>query len=295
MNITTSRRPSIPSSIEENKLDTASIASEVTLMTYSDEKAKCIKEEFFKRMEQQTCKLSIEEKEALLREVQLEQEEKFERLKEIADDEQQQKQQQKKKKNSPLEDFFERDFFERLDAFQSEQKKKLIEEAIDNGNTTAAAKQQVTFDRGPQEPEFQHRRGNLWELNASFRSVTTTKHKNSTTALQQHRSSPREDNSYSSDALSKSSRSNDENRERIQELIGLKLQVANQQATIDTLSTKLHNASVKEQDLEAKYTSLEAKYSDLLSENNKLKLMLMKREEDVAFALFGPPCTPLLE
>lgn len=91
------RRPSIPTSIHQkisaldkyldddysstrsNNFDyeDQSVVSEVTLMTYSDEKANLIKEEFFKRMKRQTKTLTLDEKKALLMEIQQDAEEIF--------------------------------------------------------------------------------------------------------------------------------------------------------------------------------------------------------------------------
>lgn len=80
------RRSSIPTSIcvddeldeggedhnyDLNKGDELSVVSEVTLMTYSEEKAGIIKEEFFKRLEEQQRDLTLEEKHKLFLEIQL--------------------------------------------------------------------------------------------------------------------------------------------------------------------------------------------------------------------------------
>ena len=61
--------------------DSSSVVSEVTLMTYSNEEAAIIKEEFIKQlkltMKQTTKQLSLAEKEVLLHEIKEEQEQKF--------------------------------------------------------------------------------------------------------------------------------------------------------------------------------------------------------------------------
>lgn len=54
--------------------------SEVTLRTYSDEKADMIQQEYYMRMKLQTRKLSMEEKRSLVSEIEREQEPKFRRL-----------------------------------------------------------------------------------------------------------------------------------------------------------------------------------------------------------------------
>ena len=64
---------------DNESLSGSSLVSEVTMMTYSKERANMIKEEFFVRIRQETKSLTLQEKKALLEEIQDEQDEKFRR------------------------------------------------------------------------------------------------------------------------------------------------------------------------------------------------------------------------
>lgn len=68
----------------DEEIDAISVVSEVTMMTYTDEKTSMIKEMFFQRIREQSKSrvLTFEEKEKILRDIKIEQDETFRRLRE---------------------------------------------------------------------------------------------------------------------------------------------------------------------------------------------------------------------
>ena len=211
------RRSSIPTSIclddeldEEgddhnygvNKGDELSVVSEVTLMTYSEEKASIIKEEFFKRLREQQRDLTLEEKQKLFLEIQQEKEETFKLLDAL----------QKKR---------QRETDELLKIEENKAQDETPRNAINRRK-----------DKYAQSKES-------W-LTSSFTSTATRKHRNSIgnqdySPQEQEALEEGEDEDIDISSL----------KHGIDDIIELKLIVANQQATIDTLSTKLHRAKTK--------------------------------------------------
>lgn len=149
--------------------------SEVTLMTYSDEKADMIQQEYYRRMKLQTRKLSTEEKRSLVSEIEREQEPKFRRL-----------------SNCEYEE-------------ETEQENWILK--VDNG-------------------------------------LSNSKTTNST---------------------------KDGHDAYINEIIELKLLVANQQATIDTLSSNLHNLTLSD--------GRQSRVQDLVIENAKFAAQIKEHQE----------------
>eukprot|EP00581_Thalassiosira_minuscula_P033300 CAMPEP_0183787018 /NCGR_PEP_ID=MMETSP0739-20130205/67326_1 /TAXON_ID=385413 /ORGANISM="Thalassiosira miniscula, Strain CCMP1093" /LENGTH=532 /DNA_ID=CAMNT_0026031087 /DNA_START=448 /DNA_END=2043 /DNA_ORIENTATION=- len=68
-----------PGDAAEDCQSTNSLMSEVTFMTYSDEKAEMIRDEFFRQVKLQTKALSVQERESLLERVEREQKIKFDK------------------------------------------------------------------------------------------------------------------------------------------------------------------------------------------------------------------------
>ena len=178
------RRPSIPTSIHQrisaldkyldddysstrsnNNFDyeDQSVVSEVTLMTYSDEKANLIKEEFFKRMKRQTNKtLTLDEKKALLIEIQQDAEGIF--LSRHAEIQQQKKRQTDIQKQRRISQ----------DSNICWQDKEEVEENEDGDASIEGEQEQQNMQQRIQS-SLERRKNSLAE---SFSSVMTAKHCN---------------------------------------------------------------------------------------------------------------------
>jgi len=329
--MTTPGRPSIPTSIDGLR---HSFVSECSLMTYSEEKAELVKEAFFQRLRQ--CNnidiraLSIEQKEALLRQVQSEQEEIFTKRK---------REERRKRRN----DAEKRDFFDRLNSLRLKEeqqqqqygngskrrlsqededgesdddddddvdvdliidKMKVLEAEVCATREEAKLRASSTSDHSAQNnlkrrDEKPKRNSDL--LTSSFGSIRTIKHINfqrtgsmpTTTVVQDAELmeekavaiSPRKFGRQRSDGTAVISCGDQEapqqqvghivwpqeqetkesllpvvastfiNQVCINDLIDLKIQSTNQQATIDTLSTKLHNLELANRQQAATETS----------------------------------------
>jgi len=88
---------------DNESLSGSSLVSEVTMMTYSKERANMIKEEFFVRIRQETKSLTLQEKKALLEEIQDEQDEKFRRQIKIEKEKRKEEERQKMMANEQKE------------------------------------------------------------------------------------------------------------------------------------------------------------------------------------------------
>jgi len=312
------RRPSIPWEIEntnyinsnnktDNLLDDSlrsntdqSMVSEVTFMTYSDEKANIIKEEFFKRMNEYEIskkeELTYEEKKVLLQEISNNAEEMLQnRIKK-------QKKEKPKQRRISQESNIDWNTVDDSgtsrkdcpDMKEEEQlcvpKKKSLTESLtsimtmkrrnsicsnDNDNnkvnetwpsivcspqdylrTSSGGKKKKIggrinegFQEEPDEVAWQH-----WQ-----------KHD----ASHDQASSP-QDRQHDDTAST---------RLNIDEMIELKLLLANQQATIDTLSTKLHNLEVKCNQYQLKSNEDESRIHKLEEENRTLSRQLSMYQE----------------
>lgn len=227
------RRSSIPTSIclddeldEEgedhnygvNKGDELSVVSEVTLMTYSEEKTSIIKEEFFKRLREQQRDLTLEEKHKLFLEIQQEKEETFRLLDEL-----------QKKRQRETDELLQRE-----------------NKAQDETPRNAINRRK---DKYAQSKES-------W-LTSSFTSTATRKHRNSMDVVGNQDYCPQEQ-----EALEEGEDEDEDIDIRslkhgIDDIIELKLIVANQQATIDTLSTKLHRSKTKNMEDQSRIQTLQ--------------------------------------
>mmetsp|Transcript_11631 Transcript_11631/g.25495 ORF Transcript_11631/g.25495 Transcript_11631/m.25495 type:complete len:470 (-) Transcript_11631:434-1843(-) len=326
------RPPPIPSSIHqmanrayECDSSDGSVVSEVTMMTYSDEKAEMIKKEFLRRIKQQTKRLTLPEKQSLLSEILAEQEVKFK----------QQKEDQKQKKVQM--DATDRSGFFEKRLLQSDDNEEGGGIDDSGGNfSDETRKQSTTTMRGiecrrassardlsqAREASFapSSRRGSL----VSFSSTRTMKYCNSNISKQNWRQDRAETQAPCSNAnlikvdaraftsylprrreycpqeshkiqreiqdrpqekeptergitegtevTSETSRT----KAHIDDIIELKLLVANQQATIDTVSSKLHNFELANRQ---RTTNEASKISNLEAENRNLAAQLNESRE----------------
>ena len=318
------RRPSIPWEIEntnyinpknktDNLLDDSlrsntdqSMVSEVTFMTYSDEKANIIKEEFFKRMNEYEIskkeELTYEEKKILLQEISNNAEEMLQnriKKKKIEKPRQRRVSQESNidwntvddsgtsgkdgpdmKKDEQLCVPKKKSLTESLTSIMTMKRRNSIcSNDNDNNKVNEMWPSMVSsppqdyprpsggdnkkkiggrinegFQEEPDEVAWQH-----WQNHAASRD----------------RASPPQYMQHNDDTVS--------TRINIDEMIELKLLTANQQATIDTLSTKLHNLEVKCNQYQSKLNEDESRMHKLEEENRALsRQMSMYQERESA-------------
>ena len=339
------RCTSIPTHI--NRLDQSenesSIVSEVTLMTYSEEKQSAVKMAFFQRMRHEQKirgnQLTMEEKEQLLREVQLEQEHKFQEQEHKF-----QEQDGNKKQHS--------DLLERLHALKNMQQQPMEEKTnCQTVQITFMSKAMANSTPNSTDAERMAQEGNMSRpgirsakerRRSSLDSTLTTKQGNHSsqgsrikeegrrssldcsfvTAKQGNilrtssedddipgsRPSPQEkhedqqidhqddterillqaaqeevlnhtnlshlhlnqkgNQEQQDHSVVTSSSSSTKNKDAIHELIELKMLVANQQATIDTLSSKLHNLELLQSRQQQRQRGLEVENKKMTSQLN---------------------------
>lgn len=307
------RHPSVPSIINGIRInddgDDLSIAqsavSEVTLMTYSDEKVELLKKELVSRIRKCPKRLSIEERGELLREVQAEQQEL------IGDD---------------ANGFFEKLHALRLQNLQAqEESQRLIllelekkQQSLDNGRGNAALLGgDAAGGGGGEQPRWRDR----CSLAQSFTSTVTNKCNNESrrhlmmeglkneesgpSAIFTHAMSkycnpirrqsevmntvvhvesdqrvapepvPEHQQPYTETEITNTKNNNS----MIDDIIELKLLVANQQATIDTLSSQNHNLELANRQLSRVEQS---KSQHLAAENSHLTEQLKDcREREI--------------
>lgn len=256
----------------------SSLISELTLMTFSEEKAAMLKSEFLSRL--QTRQLSMEEKMALLNEIQSDQERKFKM----------EMQRQEKKRSMERT---RHEFFDRLNALRvrmcrdGDQQQPQMEgqnhiserdSSLDRAGggqydqdggviaMTDSGAEHEEKEKGRQPPcrraSMDRRRSGLNRRRSYLsNSDTTEKRYNSNRSLlansfghqNEHMVAAAEVTAASmsspnSDSESKSCTStiktNTTSRVHIEALIELKVEIANQQATIDTITAQLHNLDI---------------------------------------------------
>lgn len=271
------RRPSIPTSIypldlegdmdiEMDRHSGHSYISECTMMTYSEERAEMIKKAFFQKIRESKIdilRLSMEQKEALLRKVQEEQDERFKREK-------------KEKRKKILEQVGCRP--EDDTVVESTPQRKVAgvlastfgplkqsfgsivslppprnnrdEKNQDNKNQGKNSKRRnrsCTLTTHNPDDNENHDNQEIVEGHEDTTEgappreaqemTTTLHHQNGHIVWPQHEEFKESPTVAADEALSGSIK----HRACIDDIIELKLLVANQQATIDTLSSKLHN------------------------------------------------------
>lgn len=252
------RRPSIPSIVpkmnhsnhsQSSDCSLSSLVSELTLMTFSEEKAAMLKSEFLSRVQQDshTRSLSKKEKMTLLMEIQTDQERKIKV---------EMQRQEKKRSMDRKGERTRHEFFERLNALRVDMEAiREIDLSPDRAGEGGVGQDGgVISDLGAQhevKPRGSglNRRRSL--LSKSSLSDTTDKRDNSTRTLLLSNSCGHEGEhmaSVNSDSESKSSISTTNtsgtSRAHIQTIIKLKMEMANQQATIDTIAAQLHNREI---------------------------------------------------
>lgn len=216
-----------------------SVTSELTFMTYSDERAQILKQRFIRRIQQEqvTRELSLAERKAILQELQ----------------EEQQAEQQKKRWKSVTS---------KNDSEQFKMQDQLPEQLEEHRRNTShpyyeEEEKSCSADVTEVEDEVMETKSNgcRRRRSISFSSKATTKRRNSNHDCSDSDEEPSEEETNSPslipDELEYNHQASPPNWtqqssaeadiENIGEIIKLKLLVANQQATMDTLSSKLHN------------------------------------------------------
>jgi len=310
------RRPSIPWEIEntnytnsnnktDNLLDDSlrsntdqSMVSEVTFMTYSDEKANIIKEEFFKRMNEYELskkeELTYEEKKVLLQEISNNAEEILQnRIKKKKEKPIRQRRISQESnidwntvddsgtsgKDSP--DMKEeqlcvpkkKSLTESLTSIMTMKRRNSICSNDDNNNKVNETWPSIV--NSPQDyprPSGADKKKKIGgRINEGFQEEPQAwQHWQKHATVSQKQASSPQDRQHDDTAST---------RVNIDEMIELKLLVANQQATIDTLSTKLHNLEIKCNQYQLKSNENESRMHKLEEEKRALSRQLSMHQE----------------
>jgi len=254
----------------------SSLISEVTLMTFSEEKATMLKSEFLSRMQQEshTRPLSRDEKMALLTEIQADQDKKFK----LEMQRQETKRSIKREGERTRHEFFDRLNALRVDIGREDVQLQHQQKEDDQSNISEIEPSSyrsggggvISSDNGTEHEEKQKgqqiscrrasmRRRYERRISGLSSSDITEKRCNSSRSLLSNSYGHKGDHmategeevasaTLDSDLESKSSigsvHSNATNRAGIEELIELKMEIANQQATIDTITAQLHNFEI---------------------------------------------------
>eukprot|EP00578_Thalassiosira_sp_NH16_P029186 CAMPEP_0181103620 /NCGR_PEP_ID=MMETSP1071-20121207/14964_1 /TAXON_ID=35127 /ORGANISM="Thalassiosira sp., Strain NH16" /LENGTH=481 /DNA_ID=CAMNT_0023186709 /DNA_START=38 /DNA_END=1483 /DNA_ORIENTATION=+ len=283
--------PPIPSSIHSGDCDSTdgSVVSEMTLMTYSDEKNQLVKRKFIRCINQQKRDLTLQEKEALVKEIQAEVEAKYCKVSHALMLEQSRGSEQRL---SQPDD--EEAGLREIGGNWSEATPK---QATTRGSgqsrrySTNTVKHSNSIHNPTQKcDEIQCPEGSGSNTFSRFHSLTSKiksergigrDSPRSQKIQQVRRDQPNEDEGttelprHAQDVLSETSSMD----ARIKDIIELKLLVANQQATIDTLSSKLHNLEVANRQL---MPSEEFRRKNLEAENHRLAIKLIEcRESEI--------------
>lgn len=251
------RRPSIPSSIHDE--DGSSVVSEVTLVTYSAEKVEAVRREFFQRMRLMAEAVghddfTIEEKEAVLRQVQAEQEEAWRYSEMRAKLFARRMMKDKQDEYEDLDDgYWHRDRGTAEDHIDESEVARGIE-PLDQSSTSSPnldqsdVTREVTNGRGRRNiknahSEVDHPRqpsSVISERDSMAGEVKSeSEHTPQASSLPSYHESEATRRSEVSRSCCSSSR-----RARIDDVIELKLMVANQRAAIDALSMRLRSLEV---------------------------------------------------
>jgi len=292
------REASVPSLINGDG-DDLSIVSEVTLMTHSEEKAEWVRTEFFRRAGKGWKEMEEEDRSALLSEIMAEQKSRF-KHQAMANSRQSEEARERDEETDEMTEA--QDEADDGDAGDLLQRFRALKESEMKHNRRACAGGHANNQRRERMGSLVQswssaptaRVGNsesLWRGRASSGTLMETIH--STRDLMAHDeiedAEPEKERERAREEQRARGGNDEEEDANIRQIIELKLLVAEQQASIDTLSSRLRNAELsagrrlaRTEELEAENRSLADRLDECRARESNLRRELGRRRDNEA-------------